>query len=357
MEISFTEDNIPIFRFSDQASGRNTNKSQFSDVNDGMNHVFGSLSTASFILLSILLFVHSRKKEEYSLIPYSNGALFFCSLVTLVADLSMAKGLFYYSYTLCIILFIGILVNIIGSRAFFKTPSHEENSLCGMNHASIGILIWGITIPLALMEMLMAFCMLRHEKPLFACTILATIFQKIIQVTTFYFGIRHKIPVKNKHGASLFLKVIAVYNFAMWLQSITDGENTMQEYLKDILEGTSTVVASVYAALTTDYRLLCFLLFAELAIEVDVWNEDSDQIEVTRRRTTNLEYNRLEFRIQASEYTGCGFMLGLVLLGTQFTNVLQYLKQKPVTPLVNVFGIMAEALVIIQGTILLIMVS
>lgn len=50
-------------------------------------------------------------------------------------------------------------------------------------------------------------------------------------------------------------------------------------------------------------------------------------------------------------------MLGLVLLGTQFTNVLQYLKQKPVTPLVNVFGIMAEALVFIQGTILLIMVS
>lgn len=335
------------------------NGTNHTHVDKGMNIVFASLSAASFIILSILILIQSKKDEDFSFLPYSNGILFFCSLVTLVADFSMNKDEFYYSYTLSIIVLIGIFVNIIGSRALFRTPNPGEDSLCGINHASIGILIWGITVPLALLEMLMAFCMLRKDNSLFAFTIIATIFQKIIQVTIFYFGIRHKVPVANKHGTSLFLKVIAIYNFAMWLQSIIEGNNTMQEYLSEIMmDGTSAVVASVYAALTIDYRLLCFLLFTELAIEVDHSIENQDKIGISRQhRATNQECNMLEFRIQASEYTGCGYVVGLVLLGTQCINALQFLKGNPVTPIVNVFGMFADVLVIIQGVLLLTTVS
>lgn len=356
--------NISYFRLSKRMEWlKNTsdmNATSASAINQDVDHIFAILSTTSFATLMILLVIHWIQRAHCQFIQYSNGILFFCSLVTMVADLSTLskEKHFYYTYTLVTIALTGVTVNIVGSYVFFETPGRNMNYLCGRSYQSIGILIWGITIPLAMMEMFLAYCMLHKDNKddkLSGVTTIATIFQKIIQVTTFFFGIRHKVPIVNKHGGALFLKIMAIYNFGMWLQSIIEGTAPMKRYLSDIIGGAEDIVASVYAALTTDYRILCSLLFAEIAIEVENW---TDQVESNNDdRIEQVPNTVVERPASYNACSGAGYICGFILVTMQFLNSLQFLKSDPASPVINVIGIVAEVSVVIHGCILLSMVK
>ena len=65
----------------------------------------------------------------------------------------------------------------------------------------------------------------------------------------------------------------------------------------------------------------------------------------------------IDFRVQASQYTGFGCVFGLIVVGVQFINALQYIPNGPVGPWVNIFGIFADIIVICQGVWLINLVS
>ena len=324
-----------------------------SDVNVEMNYIFTGFSAASFSTLTIILFILARGNNLIIAIPSNIGMLLFCILVTMVADLSVNFGTFFNVYNLIVILVFGILVNVFGSQLFFKSPTRHERCL-DVNRSSVGIIVWAITMPLSLMEMFLAVCMIKQHHYLLASVVIAALFQKIIQAGIYYFSITHKSPM---NGASFYLKIIAIFNFSMWLQSIADGNTTMNRYFLPIIKSSASVVSSVYAALLIDYRLLCFLLYIELAIEVDYWDDDSHNIEHNRHHTSTPIWNMIDFRVRASQYTGFGCLLGVAVIGVQFVNALQFSHNIPVGPWVNIFGIVADILVICQGVALIKLVS
>ena len=324
-------------------------------INVEINYIFATLSAISFLLLTVILFVYARGDDYFLGVPGSIGILFFCCLVTLVAELSMSMGMLFNIYVLVVTIGFGILNYILGSIYFFETPRRGERSL-GPNHSSTSVIISGITIPLALMEMLLSIGALVKGKKLIAMVVLASLFQKVIQAGIYHFSLCHKRPWEDRYyGASWYFKIIALYNFTMWLQSLVDGNHTMHMYLTTFLKDNASVVSSVYAALIIDYRLLCLLLYIELAVEVDNWNQHLNNDQHERRHTATPLWNKINFRVIAKQYTGCGYIFGLILVILQFINALQYAKIVP--PWSNIFGILADLLVICQGVALIKLVN
>ena len=126
-------------------------------------------------------------------------------------------------------------------------------------------------------------------------------------------------------------------------------------------------MSAVYASLVVDYRLLCVLLYIELAMEVEDWDHaETDQEgadntslrsggSIISSQSSRIMVNPLEFRITASQYSGVGYLLGIFILLAQFTVALQFVRddqQAAVGHWVNVFGIVADILVIVQGAVL-----
>ena len=68
-----------------------------------------------------------------------------------------------------------------------------------------------------------------------------------------------------KQAASWYLKILSLFNFAMWLDSMV---TTYDGNIKMIFGQGWSIINTANIALLIDYRLLCCLLFAEHAMEV-----------------------------------------------------------------------------------------
>ena len=71
--------------------------------------------------------------------------------------------------------------------------------------------------------------------------------------------------VDSKEAASWYLKILSLFNFVMWLDSMVA---TSEGNIKLIVGPEGSIINTANIALLIDYRLLCCLLFAEHAMEV-----------------------------------------------------------------------------------------
>ena len=68
-----------------------------------------------------------------------------------------------------------------------------------------------------------------------------------------------------KEGATWYLKIVSLFNYTMWLDSMVQ---TSDENIKMMFGQGWSAINTANIALLIDYRLLCCLLFAEHAVEV-----------------------------------------------------------------------------------------
>ena len=68
-----------------------------------------------------------------------------------------------------------------------------------------------------------------------------------------------------KEAASWYLKIVSLFNFTMWLDSmVTNSDGNIKKFFGQSF----SIIDTANTALLIDYRLLCCLLFAEHALEV-----------------------------------------------------------------------------------------
>ena len=114
----------PMMMFVLEYIATSTNK----NINTEINLIMASMCTVSFILITTILFSYSKGDTRFLGVPISNGILFFSSLVTLLASLSISSERFFMIYVFCGNILIGILLNVYGSQVFFESPVVFEQS-------------------------------------------------------------------------------------------------------------------------------------------------------------------------------------------------------------------------------------
>ena len=332
---------------------RNTTTEYATDV---VNYMFAGLSTLSFIVVTTILFITHGRNKKIMRAQLGTGVLFFTGLVTVIANLSLRNGVFRTIYNVVIVAGFGTIIIVCGSIVLFKHPAENQVSL-GFTTSTVSVIIFSITFPLSLMEMLAAMSAVKSGNSPKALEWFTAMFQKAIQAGIYHFSIRHMIP-KNTGGASLYLKIVSLFNFSMWAISIVEGHEEMLCYINELIGGIGSGVSAVYAALVIDYRLLCSFLFAELAIQVDNWDSNQQLHSVTHTTDGGVSIQKVNFKVASSRYTGAGYMVGLAVVTSQFLNSLLYVEKGPtdVKPWVAVFGIIADVAVIFQGIMLFRMV-
>lgn len=335
-------------------------------MNTQINYAIASLASFSFLLAIIILLFYSKGDSQIVGASFSRGVIFFSGFVVLIAGLSINREHFYMIYILAANVTVGIALNIYGCFTFFKPPVNNERALGSVGEGSISVIMVGITVPLCLMDMVLAVVSVKHDVWQ-AAAVAVTVMQKLIQVGVYHFSIRHKVPAHNRHqGASWFLKIMALFNFAMYLHAIVEGSATMSHSMKPVLAAGASVVSAVYGSLVVDYRLLCLLLYIELALEVDVWKRSEEVNKNSETEEENIQQIQQQqvpivttrkFRIAASQYSGVGYLIGILVLLAQFTVAIQFMKNEQGFVGSCLFGILADLLVIIPGLVLLRMAS
>ena len=111
------------------------------------------------------------------------------------------------------------------------------------------------------------------------------------------------------------------------------------------------ILGAANSALIVDYRLLCCLLFAEHALEIDFPSVEEEHEEY-QEDATNYDFKTAEqFRVDSSQMSGWGFIFGFLCIFLQLICGLQYLKL--VKSWSNIFPIIADVSVIILGFMML----
>ncbi|XP_057304633.1 uncharacterized protein LOC130641713 [Hydractinia symbiolongicarpus] len=323
---------------------------------------FSTLSIATFTLTAILLFFYSQDDKNSLGTPTNLGILFFGCLTTLIADIivhNIGQPLCYNTYMFIKITGFGILIMLIAPRHLFTRPVMPEDEPIGAHHKSVSFIIWVITIPLVTLEIAATVVMSLPAVNIFSVFLnTVAILQKLIQAGVYHFSLRHQVPIANKKcGASWFFKIMALFNFSMWMQSIIEAEKDFEVPLKekfflDIL----TVIGSTYSALMIDYRLLCCLLFLEHAYEID-YVDCHEHTKLTQNARdsassyTNLPDESVSFYTRTKRMNRYGYLVGTLILLSQFLNALEYIHY--VGPWVNIFGVFGELSVLILGYMLI----
>ena len=340
------------------------------NADDETRLLFSTLSILSFCLVITLLFVYSFGDHVQIGAEFDLLVLTFAVVVTVIADLSYekTKAIQYLIYEIIIVTFFGIIATWVGAYYYFDTPNNKRNNHVkpiGNNHANVSLFIWAITIPVALLEMFVVMGTIINHDVLATILVTAGLFQKVIQSGIYHFSLRQKVPVFNKNrGASLYLKTVALCNFSMWLESIILTDKEGHAYLDKILKSGYGIFTSSYAALLVEYRLLCCMIFVEHAIDIDKRiPEIPRKIKMARTLSTiatadvalnNTEESAEEFKVSTSQLAGCSYILGLFLIAMQFVSGLQFTCY--LGPWTNIFGIIAEVMVLISGVFVVIQV-
>lgn len=325
-----------------------------------------TLSAAVFLLSCLLLLFYQYNKSGAYIIESRIGlvAFFVGTLLTTVTSLSAhSYKEVYGSYILVLALAVGIIVLIAGNVFLFDSPSHQRtfddnyhfSQSVGHSHPSMGVIIWVITIPLCILEMFFAIAATtKNPHPFYSAYEFVSLLQKLVQASVYHFSLRHKVPKCHiRMGCSWFFKILSLLNFAFWIDSIVTTQQDNQ-YIQDMFGKEFSIIKTSFNALIIDYRLLCSMLFLEHALEIEESSRAQFQggYEVIHEVGFDQQWGRLVARVNISHRTGYGYVIGLIWIGLQLVNGLQYFT-KFVGSWTNLFPIMADVFVIVIGLWLL----
>ncbi|XP_031571763.1 uncharacterized protein LOC116305900 [Actinia tenebrosa] len=354
------------FSISSNATAQAPTTGVMTDVSLASSVILTVMSSVLFSSASAVLFLYYWRRLGRALVETRIGLVIFFlgALLTAITTLGCYKrDKVYGVYTLFIEISIGIILMIAGVVSLFERQSPEREIddygrpliPVGHTHGSTGIVIWVITIPLSALEMLFAIgAATKAPAPVYATVEFVSLTQKLVQASIYYFSLRHKVPSPlMRMGCSWFLKTISLLNFAMWIDSIvtthTDNAFAMELFGKGF-----SIVKSAYNALLIDYRLLCSLLFLEHVFELEDTRDNSIEAPYDlfdEPRPDRETMNSTSVNVEVVHYSGYGYMIGLICVGLQLVNGLQYLDF--VGDWSNIFPILADFAVILFGLLLL----
>ena len=284
-------------------------------------------------------------------------------LLTVITTLSSYKEQTVYAiYRLIVLISCGMVVFVVGCAVLFENASPErplddygyERLPVGYLHGSMGIIIWVITLPLSILELLFAIGAAKQAPdPTYAAVMYTALVQQIVQASMYHFSLRHKVAKADlRMACSWLLKIMSFFNFAFWIDSIATSHSD-NEWVVSLFGNGFSIVKAAYNALLIDYRLLCCLLFLEHALELTEVRANRRIHEIFHPEANEAlnddSYAAVDVEIYHS--SGYGYVVGLILIATQLVAGLQYLDF--VGKWANVFPIIANAVVVVFGLLLL----
>ena len=303
-----------------------------------------SMSTLAFFLLCVQLIYYWRGDQQIEVFGYPGNLtiLLLGVLTSMLTSLSapLNDKHLYSTYIITVNITVGIVVTILGSCFLFSNVGPGDRPL-GFHHRKMSLIIWVITIPLCLLGLFEGIATWNVDRYT-ALTYVLGLLQKIVQAGIYHFDLRHKLPSPQKKiAASWYLKIISFFNFVMWLDSIVFARNG-NVYLEVMFGKGISMFIFALSALLIDYHLLCCLLFAEHAIEIDNPPTEPDN----GNEPTNMHNGN-----RHPQMTGLGYLCGLICISLQCIFGLQYFHK--LKPCANTLPMFADALVIVLGVILL----
>lgn len=324
-----------------------------------------TLASFVFFLACVGLIVYYKWRVCRQVVETRIGiVVFFLGvLLTVITTLSSYTELTVYAvYRLLLLIGCGIVLLVAGCAVLFENASPErplddygyERLPVGYLHGSMGIIIWAITLPLSVLELLFAIGAAKQAPDsTYAAVMYTALIQKIVQAGVYHFSLRHKVARADlRMACSWLLKIISFFNFACWIDSITTSHSD-NDWAANLFGKGFSIVKSAYNALLIDYRLLCSLLFLEHALELTELrrNRQVEEIFDADANEALMQDSYAAVDVEISHSSGYGYVLGLVLVAAQLVSGLQYLDF--VGKWANLFPITANVVVIVFGLLLL----
>ena len=337
---------------------------QVLDVSFANAVILVTLASFVFFLACITLFVYYQWRVCRHIVETRIGiVVFFLGvLLTVITTLSSyTERTVYAIYRLALLTGCGMVVLVVGCAILFESASPErplddygyERVPIGYLHGSMGMIIWVITLPLSILELLFAIGAAKQAPDTtYSAVMYTALVQKIVQASVYHFSLRHKVARADlRMACSWLLKIISFFNFAFWIDSIATSHSD-NDWVVGLFGNGFSIVKSAYNALLIDYRLLCCLLFLEHALELtevrvnrrvdEIFDPDANEALIDSYASVDVEI---------SHSSGYGYVVGLVLIATQLVAGLQYLDF--VGKWTNIFPIIANVVVILFGLLLL----
>ena len=324
------------------------------------------VTLSSFVCCSmcIVLFVYYKWRAFQHIVETRLGiVMFFLGvLLTTITTLSSCEEKAVYAvYRLTMLSGCGIVLLVVGCAVLFQSyplilpldDNHHRRLPVGYQHGSMGVIIWIITVPLSVLELLFAIGAAKQAPDsTYAAVICTALVQKIVQAGVYHFSLRHKVAKGGLCMAcSWLLKIISFFNFAFWIDSIVTS-NYDNEFVVNLFGKGFSIVKAAYNALVTDYRLLCCLVFLEHALELtEVHSNHFEERFDPEANEVLMEDSHISVNVEISQFSGFGYVLGIMLIATQVVAGLQYVQF--VGNWANIFPIIASLVVIICGLLLL----
>ena len=339
--------------------------SEILDVSFANAVVFVTLSSFVYSLACIILFVYYQWRAFQHIVETRFGIVVFflgVLLTTITTLSSYEEKTVYAVYRLVLLTGCGIVLLVVGCAVLFESspPNRPlddygyERLPVGYLHGSMGIIIWVITVPLSVLELLFAIGAAKQAPHFtYAAVRYTALVQKIVQAGVYHFSLRHKVAKGDLCMAcSWLLKIISFFNFAFWIDSIVTS-NHDNEWVVHLFGQGFSIVKAAYNALVTDYRLLCCLVFLEHALELTEVRRNYRVEEIFDPEASEalMQDSHISVNVKISQFSGYGYVLGVVLAATQVVAGLQYVHF--VGKWTNIFPIIASLVVIIFGLLLL----
>ena len=329
-----------------------------------------SLTSFLFILACITLCLYYKWRLCRHLVETRIGIVIFFlgALLAVITTLSSyTEESVYTVYLFFLLIFCGMIVLLVGSALLFENASPDrsfddysredhERLPVGHKHGSIGLIIWAVTAPLCMLELLFAVCAAKHGPfEAYAPLMYVALVQKVIQAKVYQFSLRHKVAKRDmRMGCSWLLKIISIFNFAFWIDWIVTSRID-NDFVVHLFGNGFSVVKAAYNALLIDYRLMCGLLFLEHSLELMEVHRDRHVRELIVDPEANEAlmqdcYNAV-VNVEISHSAAYGYAIGSLLMSTQLIAGLQYLGY--VGEWSNIFPIIACVAVVVFGFLLL----
>ena len=324
-----------------------------------------SLTSFLFIVACITLCVYYKWRLCCHIVETRIGIVVFFlgALLAVITTLSSyTEKSVYIAYLFFLLIFIGMVVLLVGSAVLFENASSDprlgdscERLPVGHKHGSIGLIIWVVTVPLCILELLFAVCAAKHGPfEAYAPFMYIALVQKVIQAKVYQFSLRHKVAKRDmRMGCSWLLKIISVFNFAFWIDWIATS-NSDNDFVEHLFGNGFSVVKAAYNALLIDYRLLCGLLFLEHSLELMEVHTDRhghELVDPEANEALMRDCYSAVVNVEISHSAAYGYAIGSLLMSTQLIAGLQYLGY--VGNWSNIFPIIACVVVIVFGFLLL----
>ena len=324
-----------------------------------------TLASFVFFLACIILIVYYQWRLFRHIVETRIGTVVFFLgvLLTVITTLnSYTEQTVYAVYLLILLSFCGMLVLVVGCAVLFENASPErplddygyERLPVGYMHGSMGIIIWVITLPLSILELLFAIGAAKQApNNTYAAVMYTALVQKIVQASVYHFSLRHKVARADlRMACSWLLKIMSFFNFAFWIDSIATSR-TDNEWVVGLFGKGFSIVKAAYNALLIDYRLLCCLLFLEHSLELTEvrTNRRIDEIFDADANEALMHDSFALVDVEISHSSGYGYVVGIILIATQLVAGLQYVDF--VGKWANILPILANSVVILFGLLLL----